>query len=85
MKKSVVIVIALIYIAAIALVSFLGLNPKVYNQNVYVDGIVVTSDREIKKHQGDDIIHFINEFKEDGTRTVKLNCSVRGLRWCQGS
>lgn len=77
MKKSVVIVIALIYVAAIALVSFLGLNPKIYNQNVYVEGITVSSDHQIEKFQGEDAIYFLNEFKEDGTRTVKLDCEVR--------
>ena len=77
MKKSVVIVIALIYVAAIALVSFIGLNPKIYNQNVYVEGINVTSDHQIEKYQGEDAIYFLNEFKADGTRTVKLDCEVR--------
>ena len=77
MKKSVIIVIALIYIAAIALVSFLGLNPKVYNDINYVESIKVTSDREIKKIQGEDSIHFINEFKADGTRTIQLYCEVK--------
>ena len=77
MKKSVIIVIALIYIAAIALVSFLGLNPKVYNDITYVESIKVTSDREIKKIQGEDSIHFLNEFKADGTRTVQLYCEVK--------
>lgn len=77
MKKSVIIVIALIYIAAIALVSFLGLNPKVYNDITYVESIKITSDREIKKIQGEDSIHFINEFKADGTRTVQLYCEVK--------
>ena len=76
MKKSVIIVIALIYVTAIALVSFIGLNPKTYNQNIYVESIKITSDREIKKIQGEDTIHFINEFKADGTRTVQLNCEV---------
>ena len=77
MKKSVIIVIALIYIAAIALVSFLGLNPKVYNDITYVESIKVTSDREIKKIQGEDSIHFLNEFKADGTRTIQLYCEVK--------
>ena len=78
MKKSVVIVIALIYVAAIALVSFLGLNPKIYNQNVYVEEIIVTSpDHTIEKYQGEDTIYFLNEFKADGTRTVKLDCEVK--------
>lgn len=77
MKKAVVIVIALIYVAAIALVSFLGLNPKTYNDNVYVESIEVTSDREIKLIKGEDSIHFLNEFKADGTRTVQLYCQVK--------
>ena len=77
MKKSVVIVIALIYVAAIALVSFLGLNPKVYNQNVYVEGIVVDSDHIIEKYRGEDAIYFLNEFKADGTRKIQLNCAVK--------
>lgn len=77
MKKSVVIVIALIYVAAIALVSFLGLNPKIYNQNVYVEKIIVNSDHTIEKYQGEDVIYFLNEFKPDGTRTIKLNCEVK--------
>ena len=77
MKKSVIIVIALIYIAAIALVSFLGLNPKTYNDITYVESIKVTSDREIEKYQGEDIIYFLNEFKADGTRTIQLYCEVK--------
>ncbi len=77
MKKAVVIVIALIYVAAIALVSFLGLNPKTYIDNVYVESITVTADHEIKLIQGEDSIHFLNEFKEDGTRTVQLYCEVK--------
>ena len=76
MKKSVIIVIALIYVTAIVLVSFLGLNPKTYNQNIYVESIKITSDREITNIKGEDAIYFINEFKADGTRTVQLNCEV---------
>ena len=41
MKKSVVILIAIIYIASIALVSFFGLQFKVFNEEVYVDRIEV--------------------------------------------
>ena len=77
MKKSVIIVIALIYVAAIALVSFLGLKPKTYNDITYVESIKVTSDREFMKYMGDDAIHFTNEFKADGTRTVQLYCEVK--------
>jgi nitrogen fixation-related uncharacterized protein len=77
MKKSVVIVIALIYVAAIALVSFWGLNAKTYNDNVYVESITVTADHEITLVKGEDSIHFLNEFKADGTRTVQLYCEVK--------
>ena len=77
MKKSVVIVIALIYVAAIALVSFLGLNPKSYNDVSYVESIKVSADHEIKMIQGEDSIHFLNEFKADGTRTIQLYCEVK--------
>ena len=44
MKKSVVILIALVYVASIALVSFFGLQFKVFNEEVYVDGIAVQNE-----------------------------------------
>lgn len=44
MKKSVVILIGIIYIASIALVSFLGLKPKDYNESVYVNEIRITNE-----------------------------------------
>lgn len=43
MKKSVVIIIALIYIAAIALVSFFGLAYKTFEEIIYVSDIELTS------------------------------------------
>ena len=55
----------------------MGLNPKTYNDIVYVESIHVTSDREITLVQGEDTIHFVNEFKADGTRTVQLYCEVK--------
>jgi hypothetical protein len=76
MKKSVIIIIALIYVAAIALVSFIGLNSKTYNDIVYVEKIEVAADHEIELYHGEDIIYLLNEFKSDGTRTVQLNCKV---------
>ena len=39
MKKSVVILIAVIYIAAVALVSFFGIKSELLEETVYVDGI----------------------------------------------
>lgn len=45
MKKSVVILIAVIYVAAIALVSFFGLQAELLEETVYVTGIeLVNSD-----------------------------------------
>ncbi len=39
MKKSVIILIAIIYLASVALVSFYGLQPKLFDEVVYVDRI----------------------------------------------
>ena len=78
MKKSVVIVIALIYVAAIALVSFLGLKPKTYNDNVYVESITVTADHDIKMSKGEETIRIVNNCREDPTpRTIQLYCEVK--------
>ena len=39
MKKSVVILIGIIYVASIALVSFFGLKAKIYNAKVYAERV----------------------------------------------
>ena len=44
MKKSVIIVIAVVYIAAIALVSFFGLQFKVFNEIIPVEGIEILNE-----------------------------------------
>ncbi len=44
MKKSVVILIAIIYIASIALVSFFGLQYQTFFETVYTDGIELLDD-----------------------------------------
>lgn len=44
MKKSVVVLIGIIYIAAIALVSFFGLQAKVFNDFVYVSSIEILNE-----------------------------------------
>lgn len=44
MKKSVVLVIAVIYLLAIVIVGFMGIRMKVYNEVVYIDEIVCTTD-----------------------------------------
>lgn len=50
MKKSVVILIAIIYIASIALVSFFGLQFKVFNEEVLVEKIELR-DPNLKKSE----------------------------------
>ena len=44
MKKSVVILIAIIYISSIALVSFFGLQHKTFNEVVYVEKIEILNE-----------------------------------------
>lgn len=39
MKKSVIIIIAVVFVISIALVNFLGVKPKVFNEVVYVSSI----------------------------------------------
>ena len=41
MKKSVVILIGLIYVASIALVGFLGLQAKFYNDVIYLESFEI--------------------------------------------
>ena len=44
MKKSVVILIAIIYISSIALVSFFGLRHKTFNEIVYVERVEILNE-----------------------------------------
>ena len=74
MKKSVVILIALIYIAAIALVSFFGLQFKVFEEVVPVDSIEITNEgQKYSPSQGDYIILFPNE---KGERRLKIDYRI---------
>ena len=51
MKKSVIILIAIIYIASIALVSFFGLQFKVFNEIIYSNKIeILNEDIKINKN-----------------------------------
>ena len=48
MKKSVVMMIGIIYVLSVALVSFFGLQYKIYNEKVYVERIeILNSDVKI--------------------------------------
>lgn len=53
MKKSVVILITIIYIASIALVSFFGLQFKVFNEIIYSNKIeIINEDIQINPNDG---------------------------------
>ena len=74
MKKSVVILIALIYVAAIALVSFFGLQYKMFEEVVPVDSVEITNDgQKYSPSQGDYIIVMPNE---KGERRLKIDYRV---------
>ncbi len=74
MKKSVVILIALIYIAAVALVSFFGLQFKVFEEVIDVERIEITNEgQKYSESQGDYIIVMPNE---KGERRIKIDYHV---------
>ena len=74
MKKSVVILIALIYIAAVALGSFFGLQFKVFEEVIDVERIEITNEgQKYSESQGDYIIVLPNE---QGERRVKIDYHV---------
>ena len=74
MKKSVVIIIALIYVASIALVSFFGLQFKVFEEVISVERVEIIN--EGQKHsatQGDYIVIYPDE---KGERRIKIDYRV---------
>lgn len=75
MKKSVVILIALIYVASIAIVGFLGLQAKSYNDVVYVESIEILSEYSIDKNTGSKFLIFDSNVTENNS--IKLECKVR--------
>ena len=75
MKKSVVILIALIYVASIAIVGFLGLQAKSYNDVVYAESIEILTDYSIDKNTGSKFIVFDSNASEN--KSIKLDCRVR--------
>ena len=62
MKKSVVILIGIIYIASIALVSFFGLQAKVYNEKVYAERVEIINENVTVDEQTGELIiyHFLS-------------------------
>ena len=74
MKKPVVILIALIYIASVALVSFFGLQFKVFEEVVPVERIEITNEgQKYSETQGDYLVIYPDE---NGERRVKIDYHV---------
>ena len=74
MKKSVIILIGVIYIAAIALVSFFGLQAKIYNAKVYVEKIEILNDNIQIDDQGNKYVVIFPD--ENGERKYQINYRV---------
>ena len=75
MKKSVVILIALIYVASIALVGFLGLKAKSYNVIVYAESIEILNDYSVERQTGDKYIIF--NPASDTDKSIQLDCKIK--------
>ena len=74
MKKSVIILIFLIYVASIAMVGFLGLKAKSYNDIIPVDEIVILNDCRTDPSTGDRTITFVPANEND--KSIQLECIV---------
>ena len=74
MKKSVVILIALIYVASIALVGFLGLQAQSYNEIVYPESIEILNSYTTNPKTGIKSISFKPATRED--KHFQLNCRI---------
>lgn len=74
MKKSVVIIIALIYVASVALVSFFGLQFKVFEEVIPVERVEITNEgQKYSETQGD---YIVIKPDEKGDRRVKIDYRV---------
>lgn len=74
MKKAVVIIIALIYIAAVALVSFFGLKHKVFEEVIGVERVEITN--EGQKHSDTHGDYIVIRPNEKGERRIKIDYHV---------
>ena len=75
MKKSVIILIAVIYVAAIAVVSFFGLKPDSRVEKVYVDSVKITNTEGIQyKENGDKYV--VIRPDENGELKYKIEYEV---------
>ena len=74
MKKSTVILIAIIYAASIAIVGFLGLKAKTYNDVIYVESIEILNEYRTDSKTGNKYIVFDPEGEES---SLQIDCRVR--------
>jgi hypothetical protein len=74
MKKSVVILIVLIYIVAVAIVSFFGLKIKVFEPIVYVESIEILN-QDIKQNSMG-MKYVMLELDENGEATYQIHYRV---------
>ena len=75
MKKSVVVLIGIIYVAAVALVSFFGLQAKEFNEVVYVASIeILNDDLRVREDTGEKFA--IVEADENGKRAYQIEYRV---------
>lgn len=76
MKKSVIVLIGIIYVIAIAVVSFFGLKIETFNQTVYVTNIECTN--ENLKVSNDGVKYIVTTFVDDreNPTTVQLQWHV---------
>ncbi len=76
MKKSVVILIAIIYVASIAIVSFFGMDFEIFDEVVYVTEVKLTNDglKPGNQNMGDYYV-FVRP-DENGTYSYQLEVSV---------
>ena len=72
MKKSVIILIGLIYVASIVLVSYLGLRAKSYNDIIYPESLVIENEYYMVKGEK----HIDVKANEDGRGTFQFNCKI---------
>ena len=74
MKKSVVIIIAIIFVLAIALVNFLGVNYKTFDEVVYVESIKITNEGIKTNSKGEKSVVFFLD--ENGHGTFDIQCEI---------
>lgn len=82
MKKSVILIIGLIYIVSVVIVGFIGLQMRVYNPHIYVEDIQcsvtniepIDIGEDLKKEYGCDYYYVISNITED--TTIEVKCRV---------